>query len=104
MQRTPSNNSGLRIVGSGTNLSLMGDPYIGAAEAENTSSVMTTSKVNKEHHPSSGIASGGSLGSFPVHRRESGSMTDVTGDSMYLQQRKCETCSSLIMPPMRSNW
>ena len=104
MQRTPSNNSGLRIVGSGTNLSLMGDPYNGATEAENISSAMTTSKANKDHHPSSGIASGGSLGSFPVHRRESGSMTDVTGDSMYLQQRKCETCSSLIMPPMRSNW
>ena len=66
----------------------MGDPYIGATEAENTSSAMTTSKVNKDHHPSSGIASGGSLGSFPVHRRELGSMTDVTGDSMYLQQRK----------------
>ena len=100
LQRTPSNNSGLRIVGSGTNLSLMGDPYT-TVDTENT---MTSSRVNKPDHPlSSASAAGGSLGSFPV-RRESTSMADVTSDTMYLQQRKCETCSSLIMPPIRSNW
>ena len=74
----------------------MGDPYV---DNENNSR-LTSSKVNKDTH-----SSGGSLGSFPVHRRESGSMTDVTGESMYLQQRKCETCSSSLMgPSIKSNW
>ena len=101
LQRTPSNNSGLRIVGSGTNLSLMEDPFMGI-DPDN-SPTKSSSKINitKQQSVARG---GGSLRSFPV-QRETASMTDIN-DVMYLQQRKCESCSSSLMGPnlRMSNW
>ena len=105
LQRTPSNNSGLRIVGSGTNLSLMGEPFMGI-DPEN-SPTKSSSKINNTEQRQSSISvagGGGSLRSFPV-QRETASMTDIN-DVMYLQQRKCETCSSSLVGPnlRKSNW
>ena len=104
LQRTPSNNSGLRIVGSGTNLSLMGDQYDGIKNLQNSPS--TSSKMYKteaaQFIASNECGEGRNFRPFPV-QRESTSMTDIT-DMMYLQQRKCETCSSVIFPSVRSNW
>ena len=103
LQRTPSNNSGLRIVGSGTNLSLMGEPFTGL-DPQNSPSKSSSKMNNTDIQSSISIAGGGgSMRSFPV-QRETASMTDIN-DVMYLQQRKCETCSSSLMgPSIKSNW
>ena len=101
LQRTPSSNSGLRIVGSGTNLSLMGE--LPSCIINHESPTSSSSQINRREQQHSIAVGGGSLRSFPVHR-ESASMTDIT-DMMYLQQRKCENCSHLIVPSsLRSNW
>ena len=100
LQRTPSNNSGLRIVGSGTNLSLMGEPFMGI-DPENSP---TKSKINNMEMQQQQHILSQSVRSFPV-QRETASMTDIN-DVMYLQQRKCESCSSSLIGPnlRKSNW
>ena len=98
LQRTPSSNSGLRIQGSGTNLSVMG---IQRSYDETDTDINTNSSSNIDKIPPIAVGER-SLGSFPV-QRETASMTDIT-DLMYVQQRKCETCSSVIIPSRKGNW
>ena len=85
LRRTSSNNSGLRMVGSGTNLSLMGDGGL-----DETS--LTHRKLFRR----------GSLNTYPDNR-DTGSMTEIS-DMMYRQQRRCEHCSNVIGTSVRPNW
>ena len=87
------------MVGSGTDLNLMGDTV--GMEREGISP--TSTNANKKDHQHSFALGKGSPRPFPVHHRESASITGIT-DMMYLQQRKCENCSSGMVPLTRSNW
>ena len=88
----------MRIQGSGTNLSMMG---IQRSYDETDTDINTNSSSNIDKIPPIAVGER-SLGSFPV-QRETASMTDIT-DWMYVQQRKCETCSSVIVPSRKGNW